>query len=59
MVSDIPAGDGKINNLFLQCMMATSESFLTTVQVVGRHFQEELVLTAMEIIQDITNYHAL
>jgi hypothetical protein len=29
------------------------------VQVVGRHFQEELVLTAMEIIQDLVQYQGL
>jgi hypothetical protein len=26
------------------------------VQVVGRHFQEELVLHAMEIVQELVNY---
>ncbi len=38
MVSDTPAGDGKITNLFLQCIASENAEKKQTVEIIARGF---------------------
>ena len=60
MIENVEIDSCKRNDLFERDDIKIDKqkkSIFPGVQVVGRHYQEEMVLHALEIIESMVNYH--